>query len=42
MKFGLSYFPIDQIAFKIDYGTNTYKDEDDNETLINIGVGYMF
>ncbi|MEE2858530.1 MAG: hypothetical protein VX820_02310 [Candidatus Neomarinimicrobiota bacterium] len=42
MKFGLSYFPIDQIAFKIDYGTNTYENDDDNKTLINIGVGYMF
>ena len=42
MKFGLSYFPIDQIAFKIDYGTKIYENEDDNKILINIGVGYIF
>ena len=42
MKFGLSYFPINQIAFKIDYGTKIYENEDNNKILINIGVGYMF
>ena len=42
MKFGLSYFPIDQIAFKLDYGTKTYENEANNQTLINLGVGYMF
>ena len=42
MKFGLSYWPIDQIAFKLDYGKNIYKSEDANKTIINIGVGYMF
>ena len=42
MKFGLSYSPINEIAFKLDYGTKTYENEDNNKTLINIGVGYMF
>jgi len=42
MTIGLSYFPIDQIAFKLDYGTKAYDDEAYNKTLMNIGVGYMF
>ena len=43
MKFGISYYPIEQITFKLDYGKNTYPDQESkNVTLINMGIGYMF
>ena len=42
MKFGLSYSPINEIAFKLDYGTKTYKNDVNNGSSINIGMGYMF
>ena len=43
MMFGLTIKPIDQIAFKFDYGTKTYADkEKDKLTLMNFGVGYNF
>ena len=43
MLFGLTFKPIDQIAFKFDYGTKTYADkEKDKLTLMNLGVGYNF
>ena len=42
MKFGLSYFPIHKIAFKLDYGTKTYENENNNGSSINLGMGYMF
>ena len=43
MMFGLTFKPIDQIAFKFDYGTKTYADkEKDKLTLMNFGVGYNF
>jgi len=40
MKLGLTYKPIDQISFKLDYGTDT-KGETTTKK-INLGVGYMF
>ena len=42
MRFGLSYWPIDQVVFKMDYGTKTYDATTNNKTQINMGVGYMF
>ena len=43
MMFGLTFKPINQIAFKLDYGTKTYTDKEVNKvTLINLGVGYNF
>jgi hypothetical protein len=43
MMFGLTFKPINQIAFKLDYGTKTYTDKEANKvTLINLGVGYNF
>ncbi len=41
MVFGLCYKPIDQIAFKIDYGIQNPADGDAT-TLINMGAGYNF
>jgi len=41
MVFGLCYKPIDQIAFKIDYGIQNPADGDAT-TLINVGAGYNF
>ena len=42
-KLGLTYWPIDQIAFKIDYGTRVTEDADtDDVTELNIGIGYSF
>lgn len=41
--FGLTYKPINQIAFKLDYATKTYTDKSkDKVNLINLGVGYNF
>ncbi|MBC8345594.1 MAG: hypothetical protein ISR82_05660 [Candidatus Marinimicrobia bacterium] len=41
--FGLTYKPINQIAFKLDFSTKTYADvEKDKATLLNLGVGYNF
>lgn len=43
MMFGLTYKPINQIAFKLDYATKTYADKDkDKTTYLNLGVGYNF
>ena len=40
---GLTYKPINQIAFKLDYSTKTFVDKSFEEvTLINLGVGYNF
>ena len=41
-RFGLSYWPHPQIAFKADYGTHKKASDDDAKTQINIGVGYNF
>lgn len=40
--FGLAYFPINEVVFKIDYANNTIELGDAKTTLINIGVGYNF
>ena len=43
MKLGLTWWPIDNVAFKIDYGTKTIKSDTDNPTTqINLGIGYNF
>lgn len=43
MMLGLTYKPINQIVFKLDYGTKTYTDKAaDKVTLLNLGVGYNF
>ena len=43
MKFGVAYWPVDQIVFKADYGTNTYPNHGSKDgKTINIGMGYMF
>ena len=43
MMLGVIYKPINQIAFKLDYGIKTYSNtEADESTLINLGVGYSF
>ena len=43
MRFGLTWWPIDNIAFKMDYGTKTKKSDSDNPTTqINLGLGYNF
>ena len=42
-RFGITWWPIDNIAFKFDYGTITKKSDKDNpETQINLGLGYNF
>tara|TARA_Y100000588_G_scaffold209987_2_gene223879 strand:+ start:676 stop:1746 length:1071 start_codon:yes stop_codon:yes gene_type:complete len=43
MKFGVTYWPLDEIVFKADYGTNTYPNDGTKDgKTINIGMGYMF
>jgi len=43
LMFGVTYKPIDQIAFKLDYSTKTYANSNvDKVTLINLGAGYNF
>jgi len=39
-RLGLTWWPINNVAFKADYGT--VKVGDDKTTEINIGVGYNF
>ena len=42
-RFGLTWWPIDNVAFKMDYGTKTIKSDSDNPTTqINLGIGYNF
>ena len=41
-RFGLTYWPISNVAFKFDYGTHQTESADDVKTQINIGVGYNF
>jgi len=43
MRLGLTWWPIDNIAFKMDYGTKTKKSDSNNPTTqINLGIGYNF
>jgi len=43
MRFGLTWWPIDNVAFKMDYGTKIKKSDSDNPTTqINLGIGYNF
>ena len=43
IRFGLTWWPIDNVAFKMDYGTKTIKSDSDNPTTqINLGIGYNF
>jgi len=39
---GLSFQPIDQLVFKIDYGKNEQELNSRETTLFNLGVGYVF
>ena len=41
-RFGLTYWPISNIAFKFDYGTHETESANDKKTLINVGLGYNF
>ena len=42
-RLGLTYWPITQVALKIDYGTKVTEDpETDDVTQLNIGIGYNF
>jgi len=41
-RFGLTYWPISNVAFKFDYGTHKTESAKDKKTLINVGVGYNF
>ncbi len=43
MRFGLTWWPIDNVALKMDYGIKTKKSDEDNPiTQINLGIGYNF
>ena len=43
MRFGLTWWPIDNVAFKMDYGTKTKKSDTSNpDTQFNLGIGYSF
>ena len=41
-RFGLTYWPISNIAFKFDYGTHKKESDLEAKTQINVGVGYNF
>jgi len=42
-RFGLTFWPIDKVAFKIDFGTKETEDADiDDISQLNFGVGYNF
>ena len=41
-RFGLTYWPISNVAFKFDYGTHQTESAEDVKTQINVGVGYNF
>jgi len=41
-RFGLTYWPISNIAFKFDYGTHKKESDFEAKTQINLGVGYNF
>ena len=40
MRFGLTWWPIDQVAFKTDFANVTIEDE--TTTEFNVGIGYNF
>ena len=43
MRFGLTWWPIENVAFKMDYGTKTKKSDSDNPVnQFNLGIGYSF
>jgi len=41
-KVGVTYKPIEKVAFKIDYGTSQKQSETDPNKTLNIGIGYQF
>ena len=42
-RFGLTFWPVNEVAFKIDFGTKVTEDANvDDITQLNIGVGYNF
>ncbi len=42
-RYGITFWPVSQIAFKIEYGTKTTASNENNpEIQINAGVGYSF
>jgi len=41
-RFGLTYWPISNIAFKFDFGIRKKESSEDAITQINLGVGYNF
>ncbi len=42
-RYGVTFWPVSQIAFKIEYGTKTTASNENNpEIQINAGVGYSF
>ena len=41
-RFGLTYWPISNIAFKFDFGMHKTESSEDAITQINMGVGYNF
>jgi len=42
-RFGLTFWPVDKVAFKIDFGTKKTDDTDiDDISQLNVGVGYNF
>ena len=41
-RFGLTYWPISNIAFKFDFGRHKTESSEDAITQINLGVGYNF
>ena len=41
-RFGLTYWPISNIAFKFDYGSHKKESDEASKTQINVGVGYNF
>ena len=42
MKFGVAYWPVNQVVFKADYGTTIYPNHSSKDgKSINIGMGYM-
>ena len=42
-RFGVTFWPVDKVAFKIDFGTKETEDADIDEiSQLNVGVGYNF
>ena len=43
IRFGVTFWPVDKVAFKIDFGTKETEDADIKKiSQLNIGVGYNF